>query len=108
MDVPNAWSYEGAVGFKMLSNSLKLELTYGAQRSTSGDDIRAYFAAKPTNKVNFDRLGLSAHYFFKDIKGLGVLAYHNRVFDGMNTGKINNTGFGVTYQFNFKNNNHVQ
>lgn len=108
MDVPNAWSYEGAIGFKTLGNALKLELIYAAQRSTSGDNIRAYNAAQPTNKVNFDRWGVFAQYSFKNIKGLGVLAYHNRVFDGMNFGKINNTGLGVTYQFNFKKNNDVQ
>lgn len=108
MDVPNAWSFEGVMGFRTLGNNLRLELIYAAQRSTSGDDIRAYNAPQPTNKVDFDRWGLFAQYFFKDIKGLGVLAYHNRTFKGLNTGKINNTGVGVTYQFNFKNNENVQ
>src|SRR5690606_21209556 len=99
MDVPNAWSFDGVIGWRLLGNSLKLELIYAAQRSTSGDNIRAYNAPQPTNRVDFDRWGLFAQYYFKNIKGLGVQAYHNRVFDGMNTGKINNTGFGVTYQF---------
>ncbi len=108
MDVPNAWSYEGVLGLRALGNSLRLELIYAGQKSTSGDDIRAYNAPQPTNKVNFDRVGLFAQYFFKDIEGFGVLAYHNRVLGGLNTGKINNTGLGVTYQFNFKKNENVQ
>src|SRR5690606_16562008 len=108
MDVPNAWNFEGVIGFRAFDNTLRLEAIYGGQRSTSGDDIRPYYAPKPTNKVNFDRWGLFAQYYFKNIDGLGVLAYHNRVFDGLNTGKINNTGVGVSYQFNFKKNTNVQ
>lgn len=108
MDVPNAWNFEGAIGLKALDNALRIELLYAGQRSTSGDDIRAYYAPKPTNKVNFDRWGLFAQYYFKNIEGLGVIAYHNRVFEGLNAAKINNTGVGVSYQFNFKNTNNVQ
>lgn len=100
MDVPNAWTYEGIIGKWFFDTSLKLELSYMSLTSTSGDDIRAYNAAQPTNKVEFDRLGFSAQYFIKSIKGLGVVAYHNRVVDGRNTPKLSNTGFGITYQFN--------
>lgn len=100
MDVPNAWTYEGVFGKWFLGYSLKVELSYVGLNSTSGDDIRAYNAAQPTNKEKFDRVGLSAQYFFKSIKGLGVVAYHNRVVNGRNTPKLSNTGFGITYQFN--------
>lgn len=100
MDVPNAWTYEGILGKWFFNTSLKLELSYFSLNSTSGDDIRAYNAAQPTNKVESDRIGLSAQYFFKSIKGLGVVAYHNRVVNGRNTPKLSNTGFGITYQFN--------
>lgn len=109
MDVPHAWSYEGILGAWLLDYSLRIELSYVGQNSTSGDDIRPYNAPQPTNEVDFDRVGLFAQYYFKgSVKGLGVLAYHNRVFNGLNTGKINNTGFGLTYQFNFKKNENVQ
>lgn len=100
MDVPNAVTYEGILGKWFFENSLKLELSYFSLNSTSGDDIRAYNAAQPTNRVEFDRVGFSAQYFFKSIKGLGVVAYHNRVVDGRNAPKMSNTGFGITYQFN--------
>lgn len=100
MDVPNAWTYEGILGKWLLDKSLKLELSYFSLSSTSGDDIRAYNAAQPTNKVESDRIGFSAQYFFKTLKGFGIVAYHNRVVDGRNVPKLSNTGFGITYQFN--------
>lgn len=101
MDVPNAWNYEAIVGKWFFDTSFKLELMYSALKSTSGDDVRAYNAAQPTNKVKFDRIGISAQYFLKAVKGLGFVAYHNRVIDGRNVAKFSNTGFGMTYQFNF-------
>ncbi|MFT0713707.1 transporter [Flagellimonas lutimaris] len=100
MDVPNAWTFETILGKWLFDTSLKLELSYSNLTSTSGDDIRAYNAAQPTNKVEVDRIGFSAQYYFKSIKGLGVVAYHNRVVNGRNTPKMSNTGFGLTYQFN--------
>ncbi len=101
MDVPNAWNFEGIVGNWFLNNTLKFELNYVGLRSTSGDNIRAYNAAQPTNKVNLDRVGVSVQYYLKAIKGLGLVAYHNRTIDGLNSAKYNNTGAGLTYQFDF-------
>ncbi len=103
MDVPNAWNFEGIVGNWFLNNTLKLEMNYNGLRSTSGDDIRAYNAAQPTNKVNTDRVGISLQYYLPFIKGLGLVAYHNRTVDGLNSAKYNNTGAGLTYQFDFIN-----
>jgi hypothetical protein len=102
MDVPNAWNYDAALGLWLAENALKLEVNYTGLKSTSGDDIRAYNAAQPTNKVKFDKIGFSVQYYFPSIKGLGVLAYHSRIFNGTNSPKMNNTGAGLTYQFNFK------
>lgn len=109
MDVPNAWNYETILGTWLFDHSLRIELSYVGQNSTSGDDIRPYNSPQPTNEVDFDRVGLYAQYFFQgSVKGLGVQAYHNRVFNGLNAAKINNTGVGMTYQFNFKSNKNVQ
>ena len=99
MDVPSAWEYNAAVGMWFLDNSLKVEATYYALNSTSGDDIRKYNAAQPTNKVNFDQVGFSVQYYFKDVKGLGVLAYGSQMMNGRNMGKFTNIGGGLTYQF---------
>jgi hypothetical protein len=65
----------------------------------SGDDIRKYNAAQPTNKVEIDQVSVNAQYFFKNIKGLGVLAYYAQIINGRNMAKFTNIGGGITYQF---------
>lgn len=99
MDVPSALEYNAVVGMWFLDNSLKLEASYYAMKSTSGDDVRSYNAAQPTNKVQFDQIGLSTQYFIKPVKGLGVLAYYSQMINGRNMGKFATFGFGATYQF---------
>ncbi|SDL47342.1 hypothetical protein SAMN05421823_106119 [Catalinimonas alkaloidigena] len=99
MDVPSAWEYNLAAGMWLMKNSLKLEVGYYALRSTSGDDIRAYNAAQPTNRVDFSQARFSAQYYFKSVKGLGLLAYSSQVLEGRNTGKLALVGGGLTYQF---------
>ena len=99
MDVPSAWEYHGTLGVWLLDNTLKVEATYYAMTSTSGDDIRKYNAPQPTNKVNFDQVGGLAQYYLKPVKGLGVLAYYSQMLNGRNMGKYTNFGFGATYQF---------
>lgn len=99
MDVPSAWNYNAVVGVWLLNNSLKLEANYLGIKSTSGDDVRAYNAAQPTNKVSFDQVGISAQYYLSKPKGLGALAYFSQTVNGRNTGKATMFGVGLTYQF---------
>ncbi len=101
MDVPNAWNYQFIAGKWFLNSSLKIEAAYNGLKSTSGDDIRKYNAAQPTNKVEFDQVGISAQYYFPQIKGLGLQTYYNQIINGRNMSKSGNFGFGITYQFNF-------
>jgi hypothetical protein len=101
MDVPNAVTIEGVVGYWMLKSSLQLELNYLSSKSTSGDDIRAYNAAQPTNNVDIDRLGFLAHYYFPNVKGLGVVASYNQVLMGRNAAKMATASIGVNYFFNY-------
>lgn len=99
MDIPNSWNYEVVLGKWFLNNSLRTEVKFGSQHSTSGDDIRLYNAPQPTNKVNASRVGAFAHYYFPKIKGLGVLGYWDQIIDGRNAPKMTSIGLGVTYQF---------
>lgn len=101
MDVPNASTTEIIIGKWVFDNSLQLELNYFGSKSLSGDDIRPYAAPQPTNKVDIDRIGLFVHYYIPSIKGLGIVAYHNKVINGRNTAEMNTTGFGLTYFFNY-------
>ncbi|MBK5279648.1 MAG: transporter [Bacteroidia bacterium] len=99
MDVPNAWSYNGVVGIRTLKNSLLLEANISGLNSTSGDDIRKYNAAQPTNKVDSEQLGFQAQYYFNKVKGLGLLTYYYQVINGRNVGKVSGFGIGGTYVF---------
>ncbi len=99
MDVPSAWIYEAVVGKWFMDKSLRVELNYNSSISTSGDDIRAYNAPQPTNKVNMDCVGVFAQYFFKKPKGLGLVASYSRVIDGRNAPEMSSVNAGVTYQF---------
>lgn len=101
MDVPNAITAEGIFGKKFLDGSLQVELNYLKTQSLSGDDIRAYNSPQPTNKVNMDRVGISAHYYFPKIEGLGIGLYHHSVINGRNAPKISTSGIGLTYFFNY-------
>lgn len=101
MDVPNAWTAEGVLGAWLLKQSLRVELSYSGLKSTSGDNIRAYNAPQPTNRVNMQRAGILMQYYLSPAKKFSVLVYHSRVLNGMNAPKINNTGAGITYQFKF-------
>lgn len=107
MDVPNAFTIEAVIGNWFFNKSLQVEVSYFSSKSLSGDDIRAYNAPQPTNNTDSDRIGVFAHYYFSKINGLGVIAYHNRVFNGLNAAKVNGTGIGINYFFNYlkKNNN---
>ncbi|PPK86553.1 hypothetical protein CLV84_3486 [Neolewinella xylanilytica] len=102
MDVPSAITAEAVVGKWLFSNSLQVEASYFGAKSLSGDDIRAYSAPQPTNRVNLDRIGLFAHYFSPKFTGLGILAYYNRVVNGRNVAEMNTTGVGLTYFFNYR------
>lgn len=101
MDVPNALTEEAVFGKWFFDKSLQLEISYSGIQSLSGDDIRAYNAAQPTNKVNMDRVGGLVRYYFKKINGLGVVVYHTRVIHGRNAPEMLTTGGGVTYFFNY-------
>jgi hypothetical protein len=82
-----------------MEKSLRIELNYNASRSTSGDDIRAYNAPQPTYRVNMDRIGAFAQYFFKNPKGLGLVASYSRVIIGRNAPEMTLVSAGITYQF---------
>lgn len=99
MDVPNAWNFNGAVGMMLLDNDLRVEATYVALHSTSGDDIRKYNPGQPTNKIEYGQVGLFTHYIPESLKGLGVVAYGSTVVSGRNWAKSTNIGIGITYQF---------
>ncbi|WP_194777261.1 transporter [Pararhodonellum marinum] len=99
MNVPNAVNFHAAVGYWTLDNQLRLEGTFMSLNCVSGDDIRAYNAPQPTNKMNISQVGFWGQYYIKGRKGLGAIAYCNYTVNGRNVGKASNLGVGLTYQF---------
>lgn len=99
MDVPDALNAQVALGSWFLDKKLRVEGTLTLLNSTSGDDIRAYNAPQPTNKVEFSQVGGFAQYYIKKGGGLGFLAYYNHMFSGRNMGQFSGYGLGLTYQF---------
>lgn len=102
MDVPNGITTEVVLGKWLFDKSLQFEFNYWGLQSLSGDDIRPYNAAQPTNKVNSSRVGGLVRYYFEKVNGLGVVAYHTRVVAGRNAPVMNTTGVGLTYFFNYR------
>lgn len=101
MDVPNAWNAEGIVGGWLFNSTLQIEASFAGLKSTSGDDIRSYNAPQPTNRVQWQQVGLSGHYYLPPAKKLGVVVYHAQVLKGRNAPNTINTGVGITYQFKY-------
>jgi hypothetical protein len=100
MDVPDALQAQASIGSWLFQKKLRVEASLTSLRCASGDDIRTYNAPQPTNKIDFDRVEGFAQYYFKNVKGLGVLAYYNHMFSGRNMGQFSGYGLGLTYQFN--------
>jgi hypothetical protein len=99
MDIPDALHAQVSLGSWFFQKKLRVEASITSLRCSSGDDIRTYNTPQPTNKVDFDKIEGFAQYYFKDLKGLGVLAYYNQMFSGRNMGQFSGFGLGLTYQF---------
>ena len=98
MDVPGAWTFGGALGAIYLEDlrlGIKLCKFFLQQMATTFVLIIRH---KPTNKVDFGRVGFLAQYKPKFAKGLGLSSITNGPLQVV-TGKINTTSFGLTYQF---------
>jgi len=101
MDVPSAWQYQAALGKWFFDYALRVEAVYTGLSSVSGDDIRAYAAPQPTNKVNIGQIGAFAQVWLNKPAGLGALVYINNSISGRNMGKSTHYGAGLTYVFNY-------
>ncbi|WP_268124608.1 transporter [Roseivirga pacifica] len=101
MDVPNAWEFNLVAGKWFLDNKLKVEASYVGIKSVNGDDIRIYNAGQPTNKVQFDQIGMNTQFFLPPIPWMSVLAFFSHNVNGRNAGKFTRFGIGTTIQFGF-------
>jgi hypothetical protein len=99
MNVPNAINIHSAFGLLFLDGRLRTELTYWGTWCTSGDDIRTWVRPQPTNKFEFQQMGIFMQYYFKKFERVSVVTYINQMIAGRNIGKFYNFTLGATYQF---------
>lgn len=99
MDVPSAWIYEITLGSWLLDNQIKIEASYNGWESTSGDDIRKYNAAQPTNNTAASQVMGNLQFYPKFVKGFGIVLQYSDVLAGRNTAKMAAMTLGITYQF---------
>ncbi len=104
MDVPSAVNYNAVAGVWLLDNALKVEAQYMGIACLTGDDIRPYNAAQPTNKASFSQVGASAQVHLNKPAGLGAVAYYSQTLTGRNIGKSQQFGAGLLYLFNISKN----
>ena len=102
MDVPNASTFDIALGGWILNKSIQLEVGYLQQSALSGDDIRRQNAGQPTNKMDMTSGNARLRYFPTILKGASIMAGYSEVFSGRNIGKSSIISGGITYQFMVK------
>jgi len=102
MDVPNASTFDIALGGWLLNKSIQLEVGYLQQSALSGDDIRRQNAGQPTNKMDMTSGNARLRYFPTILKGTSIMAGYSEVFSGRNIGKSSIISGGITYQFMVK------
>lgn len=106
IDVPNAVNAQAVAGFYFFKDLLQLELQYTLLHSNSGDDIRRWNAAQPTNRMNIDNVGgILRHYVPGKLSGLSILGGYQYTVQGRNMGQCSTIFGGITYQFNVLSNN---
>lgn len=99
MDVPNAWNYQAVAGVWLLKNQLQIEGQYTVLNCVEGDDIRAWNAGQPTNKVEVAQVGGHIRYEFSKPFGLGAILGYSTILEGRNMGKFSTINAGIFYQF---------
>ena len=99
VDMPNAVTYEAALGTWLFKDHLRIEAFYNAMNSLGGYDIRRQDAGFPSNEMDMTRVGGFIQYYLPFVKGLGVLASGNYVLTGRNVGQSTAITGGITYQF---------
>jgi hypothetical protein len=99
VDMPNAVSYGGTLGYWLFDYTLQVEATYDGLNSLGGHDIRRQDAGFPSNKMNFTRVGAFVHYYPAFAPGFGIVAQLNQVLTGRNVGMSTAFTGGFTYQF---------
>lgn len=99
VDMPNVFDLFVSAGYQ--KEALQVELNYVQQNTLGGADIRRQDMPFVSNKMNAQRLGLLAMYYFPKPKNLAVRGSVHYTVNGRNVGQATTYLAGLLYTFKF-------
>jgi hypothetical protein len=108
VDMPNAVTYAGTLGWWLLGNTLQVEATYDAFNTLGGFDMRRQDVGFPSNNMEFTRIGAFIHYYLPFLPGMGIIAQGNQILTGRNIGMSTAFTAGISYQFGLWNKHEME
>lgn len=99
IDMPNALSYGGTLGYWLFDYTLQVEATFDGLNTYGGFDIRRQDVGFPSNNMDFTRAGIFMHYYPSFFPGFGIVGQYNQILTGRNVGQSTAITAGITYQF---------
>jgi hypothetical protein len=97
-DMPNVMEYLGMAGY--MKNGVMTAVSFSAQQTLGGGDIRRQDMPFVSNRMNAFKGGAMVMYPVPKLRPLAVRFAVGHVFDGRNVGQATTIGFGVLYTFN--------
>lgn len=97
--IPNVVNYSARAGY--YTYRIAAEAFYEHNESLGGFDIRRNDMPFPSNNMDVTRLGLLAHYRFKALADVQIVAIAARVVSGRNVGQTSTFMIGLTKALDF-------
>jgi hypothetical protein len=98
-DMPNVMEYLGMAGY--MKNGVMTAVSFSAQQTLGGGDIRRQDMPFVSNRMNASRLSALVMYYLPKTKGLAVRAAVGYTVDGRNVGQATSVTGGLMYTFTF-------
>ena len=99
VDLPNVLDYALTGGYS--TGSLMASLSWSAQRTRGGGDIRRQDMPFVSNRIDFSRVGAALEYGLPALPDLRLQLGYAYAFDGSNVGQAATATIGVSYSFDF-------
>lgn len=103
VNVPEAIDASFDAGYSTSTGTFSAEAEFALLNSIGGFDIRRQDGGFPSNNMEFNRIGLNAHYYPPAIEGLGIHFSTGYIISGRNVGQAFNIGGGISYAFHIWN-----
>lgn len=99
VDMPDAIMYGINLGTWIHKDLLFVHALYEGMNTQGGFDIRRQDMPLASNKMNFTRAGLFAHFYFPWVNGLSIFGSYTQVLSGRNVGQTSSISGGLAFQF---------